>query len=76
MTQNNGPVLEKWEIGRLRPHARQALFPAPPLHEVEALAEDIRANGLRQALDVSPSTSTTTSRTTRSRQSASCSWTI
>src|SRR5215831_3164401 len=44
--------VEKWEIGRLRPHPKQAeLFPDPPEHEAKELAADLKQNGLLQPVE-------------------------
>src|SRR5262249_34458810 len=52
MTQPNGAKLKTWKIEKVRPHSRQpTLFLAPRLHEVETLAADIWANGLRWSLE-------------------------
>ncbi len=46
---------QPWKLSKLRPHPRQdAMFDDLPEVELEALAEDIRVNGLRHPVEILP----------------------
>jgi ParB-like chromosome segregation protein Spo0J len=45
---------QKWRLDRLRPHPKQSLFGDLPQAEIEALARDLDANGLRVPVEALP----------------------
>jgi ParB family chromosome partitioning protein len=52
------PAVRRWPISSLRPHPSQAKFFAPLTEvELQALADDLRANGQRQPIEILPDNS-------------------
>jgi ParB family chromosome partitioning protein len=51
----NDRKVERWELGRLQENPLQRqVFAEPPQHEVEELADDMRANGQATAVEATP----------------------
>jgi ParB-like chromosome segregation protein Spo0J len=53
MRTNDNRKVERWAVDRLRPHPKQGqYFPDAPVHELEELAADMKANGQLQAVEI------------------------